>query len=78
MAAAKVSPKVKASTAAGAVTAFVLWLLAEYVFGAEVPAAVEGLVALVVPAALAFAAGYIKPDTRSLEKGALPEDGDLT
>lgn len=53
------SRKVVAATTVAAVTTFVLWVLNEYVFSGDVPAPVAGLVALIVPAALTFAAGYI-------------------
>lgn len=49
-----VSPKVVATTA----TAFVLWLLATYVFKSDVPQAV----AAVVGVAVTFAVGYLVPD----------------
>lgn len=53
-----IETKVTAATIASAATTFVLWLLAKYVFGADVPDAVAGLVALLVPAAVTFGAGY--------------------
>ncbi len=57
-----VAAKVTAATIGAAVAGFVLWLLGEYVFdGNDIPAAVEALVMLVVPAVAAFASGYVKP-----------------
>lgn len=58
-----VEPKVKAATAAGASSAavlvpFVLWLLAAYVFGGDVPLPVQGVVGLLVTGACTFTAGY--------------------
>ncbi len=62
-----VAAKVSAATIGAAVAGFVLWVLGEYVFdGNDIPAAVEALVMLVVPAVAAFASGYAKP--RSLEE----------
>jgi hypothetical protein len=54
------SRKVVAASTTAAVTAFVLWLLGEYVFPERaVPEAVEGLVLVVVPGVVAFVAGYV-------------------
>lgn len=61
----KTDSKVKAASAGaggGAVLAgLVLWALAEYVFVDGVPAEVSAAVVAVVPAALAWAAGYLRP-----------------
>lgn len=54
-------PKVKAATFASASTVFVLWVLATYVFKTDVPQPVAGLVAIVVPAIVTFAVGYLAP-----------------
>lgn len=53
-----VERKVAASTFAAASTGLVLWVLATYVFGAEVPEPVAAFVAAVVPAVVTFIAGY--------------------
>lgn len=53
-----IETKVTVAAIAAAVTTFVLWLLATYVFGGDVPAPVAGLIAVVVPGGVTFAAGY--------------------
>lgn len=58
-----VEAKVKSASAGAVVAGFVLWLLQAYVFRGAVPAPVELLVMLAVPAGLAFAAGYVAPHT---------------
>lgn len=58
MATGPIETKVKAATAASTVAGFCVWLLGAYVFKAEVPVPVQGLISLVVPAALTFAAGF--------------------
>lgn len=68
-----VEVKVTAATVAAALTTFVLWLLAKYVFGADVPDAVAGVVALAVPGAVTFLAGYlarhtVRPDLGEVER----------
>lgn len=74
MAAARVSPKVKTATigaGAGAVVGeFVNWLVDSYLLTPGVedgnPAPVSAFILLVCSAGLAAAAGYIKPDDRSV------------
>lgn len=58
-----VEAKVKSGAAGAVVAGFALWLLQAYVFRGAVPAPVELLVMLAVPAALAFAGGYLAPHT---------------
>lgn len=62
-----VEAKVKTGSAAAAVTGLILAALSTYVFGGEVPGAVEQvvtqLVGTVVPAAVTYAAGYITRHT---------------
>ena len=57
--------KVKAASAGAGVGAAIagvaLWLLGEYVFGGDVPEPVSAAVWVLVPAVLAWAAGYLKP-----------------
>jgi uncharacterized membrane protein YfcA len=53
-----IETKVTAATIAAAATTFALWLLSTYVFAGDVPAPVAGLVAVAVPGAVTFAAGY--------------------
>lgn len=65
----KTEAKVTAATAASASIAFVLWLLSTYIFHADVPQAVQGIVAVVVPALVTFVAGWAarhtdRPDLR--------------
>lgn len=64
----KVETKVKASTVAASAAALVVWALGTYVFHGAVPEVVAGLVAVVMPALLTFAAGYLARHT------ARPED----
>ena len=66
---APVESKVTAATIAAALTTFVLWLLAEYVFDADVPTAVAGIVAVVVPGVVTFIAGYSAKHTRRPDLG---------
>lgn len=62
-----VEAKVKTSSAAAAVTGLILSALATYVFGGEVPGAVEQIVTqvvgTVVPAAVTYAAGWVTRHT---------------
>ena len=64
---AAVEAKVTAATGAATVTAFVLWLLAEYVFPGDVPAPVVGVVTLLVTGAATFTAGYLARHTPRTE-----------
>jgi hypothetical protein len=58
-----VESKVKASTAAAAVSGLALWALSRYVFRGDVPDVVASWVDAVIPAALAFGAGYLAKHT---------------
>jgi hypothetical protein len=60
---AQVERKVQASTGAAAVSGLVLWVLGTYVFKGTVPDAVTTVVYILVPAATAFAAGYLTKHT---------------
>jgi hypothetical protein len=53
-----VETKVQASTAAAAVSGLALWALGTYVFKGDVPDVVVSWVYVIIPAALAFGAGY--------------------
>jgi hypothetical protein len=53
-----VETKVKAGTAAAAVSGIILWVLGQYVFKGTVPDVVTSWVYVLVPAAVTFAAGY--------------------
>lgn len=64
-----VEKKVRAGTVGAGVGAFVVWLLAEYVFGHEVPEPVVALVYVVVPGIVAFVSGYIAQHTPRPDKG---------
>lgn len=61
-----VESKVKAGAASTAVAAFVLWLLARYVFRVDLrdlPPEVAGLVVVGVPALASWLGGYLAPHT---------------
>lgn len=65
-----VEAKVTASTGAGAVTPFVLWVLGKYLFGgAAVPDPVAALVMFIVPAVVVFVTGWV---TRHTPRPAVP------
>jgi hypothetical protein len=55
---AQVETKVKAGTAAAAVSGLALWALGRYVFRGAVPDVVASWVYAIVPAVITFAAGY--------------------
>jgi hypothetical protein len=58
-----VETKVKASTAAAALSGMVLWALGRYVFKGTVPDVVASWVYVIVPALITFAAGYVAKHT---------------
>ena len=61
---AVVETKVKASTAAAAVSGLALWALGRYVFkGSGVPDVVTSWVYVIIPGALAFGAGWLAKHT---------------
>lgn len=61
---AVVETKVKASTAAGALSGLALWALGRYVFkGSGVPDVVASWVYVLVPGLITFAAGYLARHT---------------
>lgn len=60
---APVETKVQASTAAAAVSGLALWALGTYVFKGGVPDVVVSWVYVIIPAALAFGAGYLARHT---------------
>jgi hypothetical protein len=69
-----VETKVKASTAAAALSGLALWALSRYVFRGDVPDVVVSWVDAIIPAALAFAAGYLAKHTvRPADPPAPPE-----
>jgi hypothetical protein len=55
--------KVKASTAAAAVSGLALYILGRYVFRGTVPDVVTSWVYAIVPALITFAAGYVARHT---------------
>jgi hypothetical protein len=61
------SRKVVAAGTSGGAVAFVLWVLATYVFHADVPAPVEGIVELIVPGLAAGIAGWWVRDVEHKE-----------
>lgn len=58
-----VENKVKASTAAAAVSGIVLWIIGRYAFKTGVPDVVASWVYVIVPAVVTFAAGYFAKHT---------------
>jgi hypothetical protein len=60
---AVVETKVKASTAAAAVSGLALWALGRYVFKGSVPDVVASWTYVLVPGLLAWGAGYLAPHT---------------
>ena len=58
-----VETKVKASTAAAAVSGLALWAMGRYLFRHGVPDVVASWVYVVVPGVLALAAGWLAPHT---------------
>lgn len=58
-----VETKVKASTAAAALSGLALWALGRYIFRGDVPDVVASWVYVIVPALITFAAGYRAPHT---------------
>jgi hypothetical protein len=59
-----VETKVKASTAAAAVSGLALWAIGRYVFkGGAVPDVVASWVYVIVPSVITFAAGYLAKHT---------------
>lgn len=58
-----IETKVKASTAAAALSGLALWILGKYVFKGDVPDVIASWVYALVPAIVAGAAGYLAPHT---------------
>ena len=58
-----VETKVKASTAAAAVSGLALWALGRYVFAGTVPDVVASWVYAIVPGLITFGAGYLAKHT---------------
>jgi len=59
----QVETKVKAGTAAAAVSGLALWCLGKYVFKGDVPDVVASWVYAIIPALITFAAGYAAKHT---------------
>ena len=59
----QVETKVKAGTAAAAVSGLALWALGRYVFKGDVPDVVASWTYAIIPALLTFAAGYAAKHT---------------
>lgn len=75
----KIETKVTAATAGAVVASFALWLLEILVFKGTVPVPVQGMVFLVIPLIVTFAAGWFAPhvsrtasEARSLNSRAEP------
>ena len=58
-----IETKVKAGTAAGAVSGILLWVLGRYVFKGTVPDVAASWVYAAVPAVITFAAAYLAKHT---------------
>jgi len=59
----QIETKVTASTGAAAASGLILWALGTYVFKGGVPDVIVSWVYVLVPGALAFAAGYLAKHT---------------
>ena len=70
-----VETKVKASTAAAAVSGIVLWILGKYVFKGTVPDVIASWTYVLVPAVVTFAAGYIARHTPRPVPAPVPPPG---
>lgn len=70
---APVESKVKAGTAAAAVSGLVLFALGRYVFKGDVPDVVASWTYAIVPALITFAAGYAARHTDRIPAAAPPE-----
>jgi hypothetical protein len=68
-----IETKVKAGSAAAAVSGLLMWALGRYVFKGAVPDVVASWVYAIVPAALTFAAGYAANHTPRTPAAAQPE-----
>jgi hypothetical protein len=62
-ASAPVESKVKSATVGAAVAGLVLWVLNAYVYSGSTPDAIQALVDVVVPGAVAFVAGWLTRHT---------------
>jgi hypothetical protein len=71
---APVETKVKAGSAAAAVSGLAIWALSRYVFKGAVPDVVASWVDAIVPAALTFAAGYAASHTHRPDLAAPPAE----
>jgi hypothetical protein len=60
---ARTEAKVTASSATAAASGMILWVLGRYVFKGTVPDVIASWVYVLVPGALAWAAGYLAPHT---------------
>ena len=69
----QVETKVKAGTAAAAVSGLALWCLGKYVFKGDVPDVVASWVYAIIPALITFAAGYAAKHTTRTPAAAAPE-----
>ena len=70
---APIETKVKAGTAAAAVSGLALWALGRYVFRGDVPDVVASWTYAIIPALLTFAAGYAAKHTPRPPAAAGPE-----
>ena len=68
----RVETKVKASTAAAAVSGLLLWVLGTYVFRGAVPPVLASWVYVAVPGVVTFVAGYL---ARHTDRAAVPPSG---
>ncbi len=71
---APVHPKVKSSSAAAAVAGVIVWLLGRFVLHGEVDPVIQAEIFAAVPAALAFAAGWLTPSPPPPEPPGPPQE----
>lgn len=74
MAAAKTSPKVTVASITAAVVTLAMYLLNQIPAIESMPEEPKGALLVIVAGAVTFAAGWLKPDDRSLEHGQTPQD----
>lgn len=66
-----VEAKVKSATVGAAVAGVVVWALESFVFGGQVPGAVQAAIDVLVPGAAALAAGWLARHTPRADPAAV-------